>query len=173
MTGRHVRVPPRYSRVNAWVISRDTDEEVRFLTSVFGAVETPGARMLDPDGDIAHVEVELGDTVIMLFDAKPGWPPTPAHLRIYVEDAAASVQRAVASGARVVTRPTLLPFGECVARVRDPQGHLWWLHERIEDVPPEELAGRFSDPAALEAMAYVRSTLREELSATDQDPNNG
>jgi len=53
------------------VISRDTDEEVRFLTSAFGATETPGSRMLDPDGDIGHVEVELGDTVIMLFDAKP------------------------------------------------------------------------------------------------------
>jgi PhnB protein len=169
LTGQHdVRVPPRYARVNAWVISRDTDGEVRFLTSAFGAIETPGSRMLDPDGDIGHVEVELGDTVIMLFDAKPGWPPTPAHLRIYVDDVAASVQRAVTSGARVVTRPTLLPFGESVARVRDTQGHLWWLHERVEDVPPEELAGRFSDPAALEAMAYVQRSLREELSAANE-----
>ena len=172
MTGHHdVDVPPRYARVNAWVISRDTDEEVRFLTSVFGAIETPDSRMLDPDGDIAHVEVELGDTVIMLFDAKPGWPPTPAHLRLYVDDVAASVQRAVASGARVVTRPTLLPFGESVARVRDPQGHLWWLHERIEDVPPDELASRFSEPAALEAMAYVQRSLREELSAANEEPD--
>jgi PhnB protein len=171
VTGHHdVRVPPRYARVNAWVISRDTDEEVRFLTSVFGAVETPGSRMLDSDGDVGHVEVELGDTVIMLFDAKPGWPPTPAHLRIYVDDVAASVQRAVASGARVVTEPTLLPFGESVARIRDPQGHLWWLHERIEDIPPEELVGRFSDPGALEAMAYVQRTLQEELSAANEEP---
>lgn len=166
-----VRVPPRYSRINAWVISRDTDEEVRFLTSAFGATETPGSRMLDPDGDIGHVEVELGDTVIMLFDAKPNWPRTPAHLRVYVDDVAASVQRAVASGARVATHPTLLPFGESVARVRDPQGHLWWLHERLEDVPPDELANRFSEPAALEAMAYVQRSLREELSDTNEEPD--
>ena len=164
-----VRVPPRYSRVNPWVISRDTDDEVRFLTSVFGASETPKSRMLDPDGDIAHVEVELGDTVIMLFDAKPGWPPTPAHLRIYVHDVAETVERAVAAGARVVTRPTPLPFGETIARVRDPQGHLWWLHERIEDVSPEEMAGRFADPAAQEAIAYVQRTLREELAAMNLD----
>ena len=72
-----VQVPQRYARVNAWVISRDTDAEVRFLTSVFGGVETPGSRMLDPDGDIGHVEVELGGTVIMMFDAKPEWAPTP------------------------------------------------------------------------------------------------
>jgi hypothetical protein len=66
----------------------------------------------------------------------------------------------------VVTRATLLAFGERVARVRDPQGHLWWLHQRVEDIPPGELADRFADPAALEAMAYVQRTLRDELAAT-------
>jgi PhnB protein len=129
MTQQQVEVPPRYARVTAWVISPDTDAEVRFLTSVFGAVETPGSRMLDPDGDIGHVEVEIGDSVIMLFDAKPGWPPTRAYLRVYVADVA----------------------------------HLWWLHERVEDVALDELANRFADPAAQEAMAYVQSSLREEL----------
>ncbi len=160
-----VRVPSRYARVNTWVISRDTDAEVRFLTSVFGGAETPGSRMLDADGDIGHVEVEIGDSVIMLFDAKPSWPSTPAHLRVYVDNVAAAVERAVAAGARVVTRPTMLAFGERVARVRDPQGHLWWVHEQVEDVAPDELGSRFADPAAQEAMSYVQRTLRDELEA--------
>jgi PhnB protein len=166
---QQVRVPPRYARVNAWVISRDTDAEVRFLTAAFAAVETPGSRMLDPDGDIGHVEVEIGDSVIMLFDAKPGWPPTPAHLRTYVADVGAAVERAVAAGARVVTQPTMLAFGERVARVRDLQGHLWWLHERVEDIAPEELASRFADRAAQEAMGYVQRTLREEMEGARTD----
>jgi hypothetical protein len=63
----------------------------------------------------------------------------------------------------VVTLPTLLAFGERVARVRDPQGHLWWVHERVEDVSSDELVSRFSDPAAQKAMAYVQGTLRNEL----------
>lgn len=158
-----VRVPARYARVNAWVISPDTDAEVRFLTSVFGAVETAGSRMLDADGAIGHVEVELGDSVIMLFDAKPEWPATPSHLRVYVDDVSEAVRRAESSGARVVTTPTLLAFGERVARVRDPQGHLWWIHERVADVEPEELGRRFADPAAQAAMAYVQQSLRDEL----------
>jgi PhnB protein len=161
--GDDVRVPERYARVNAWVISRDTDAEVRFLTEVFGAVETPDSRMLDAEGDIGHVEVEMGDTVIMLFDSKPESSPTPAHLRIYVDDVGATVDRALSAGARVVTEPTMLPFGESVARVRDPQGHLWWLHERVEDVSPDEMMRRFAEPAAQDAMAYVQRTLREEL----------
>lgn len=161
--GPRVRVPARYARVNAWVISPDTDAEIRFLTAVFGAAETAGSRMLDADGHIGHVEVEFGDTVLMLFDAKPGWPSTPAHLRVYVADVEATVEAAVAAGARTVTRPTLLAFGERVARVRDPQGHLWWLHEVVEDVPQDEMAGRFADPAAQEAMAYVQRSLRDEM----------
>jgi PhnB protein len=71
--------------------------------------------------------------------------------------------------ARPVTVPTPLAFGEVVARVRDPQGHLWWLHEQVEDVTPDELAGRFADPAAQVAMTCVQQTLREEMEAASPD----
>jgi uncharacterized glyoxalase superfamily protein PhnB len=160
-----VTVPSRYSRVNAWVISLDTDAEVAFLSIVFDAVETPGSRMLDPDGTIGHVEVEIDDSVIMLFDSKPGWLATPAHLRVYVAAVDSTVQRAEAAGARVVTRPTSLAFGERVARIRDPQGHLWWLHEHVEDVEPEEMMSRLQQPSAQRDLAYVQQGLGEELSA--------
>ena len=66
--------------MDPWVISGDTDAEIAFLGAAFGARETPGSRMLGPDGRIGHVEVEIGDAVIMMFDSGPDWPPTPAHL---------------------------------------------------------------------------------------------
>ena len=160
-----VRVPQRHSRVDPWVISVDTDAELEFLATAFGAKETPGSRMQGPDGQIGHVEVELGESVIMLFDAQPGWPTTPAHLRVYVADTQQAFSQALAAGARPVTRPTELAFGERVARVRDPQGHLWWIHQRVEDVPAEDLGARFADPVAQEAMAYVRESLTDELSS--------
>ncbi len=159
-----VRVPERYSRVDPWVISADSDAEIAFLGAAFGARETSGSRMLGPDGRIGHVEVELGEAVIMLFDAQPDWPTTPAHLRVYVDDAQDSFDRAVAAGGRAITQPTQLAFGERVARVRDPQGHLWWIHQRVEDVPAADLGSRFADPAAQEAMAYVQQSLTSELS---------
>lgn len=49
------------------------------------------------------------------------------------------------------------------------RGHLWWVHERVEDVSPDELASRFADPAAQDALAYVQRTLREELQAASTD----
>jgi uncharacterized glyoxalase superfamily protein PhnB len=148
------------------VISSDTEAEIAFLKAAFRAQETPGSRMLGPDGRIGHVEVELGDSVVMLFDAHPDWPALPSHLRVYVDDAQRVVDRAIAAGARVVTRPTELAFGERVARIRDPQGHLWWIHERIEEVEANDLQARFADPSALEAMAYVQQSLSDELSST-------
>ena len=163
-----VPVPDRYSRVDPWVISADTDAEIAFLTAVFGARETPGSRMVGPDGRIGHVEVELGDAVIMMFDAKPDWPALPAHLRVYAASTQDAFDRAVASGAHPVTRPTDLAFGERVARVRDPQGHLWWIHQRVEDVVPEQMLDRFADPAAQQAMAYVEQSLADEMVGTGE-----
>jgi PhnB protein len=160
-----VRVPARYSRVDPWVISRDTDAEIEFLAAAFGARETPGSRMLGPDGRIGHVEVEIGDAVLLLFDSADQWPATPAHLRVYVADVRTAFDRAVAAGARAVTEPTELAFGERVARVRDPQGHLWWLHERFADVDAADLGARFADPTAQAAMTYVQESLRAELAA--------
>ncbi|MGH2934085.1 MAG: VOC family protein, partial [Gaiellaceae bacterium] len=101
-----VPVPARYSRVDPWMISPDTEAEIAFMKAAFGAKETPGSRMLGPDGRIGHVEVGLGDSVVMLFDAQPDWPVLPSHLRVYVADTRETVDRAVAAGARIVTRPT-------------------------------------------------------------------
>jgi PhnB protein len=159
-----VQIPDRYSRVDPWVISADTDAEIGFLQTAFDGRETPGSRMLGPDGRVGHVEVEIGDAVLMMFDAAPQWPPYPAHLRVYVADVRAAYERALAAGAREVTRPTDLAFGERIARVRDPQGHLWWIHQRVEDVAPAELPARFADPAAIAAMTYVQESLASELS---------
>jgi PhnB protein len=163
--GESVPVPERYSRIDPWVISLDTEAEIAFLEAVFDAKETTGSRMLGSDGRIGHVEVELGDSVVMLFDAHPDWPALPSHLRIYVDDTQGTVDRAIAAGARLVTRATDLAFGERVARVRDPQGHLWWIHQRVEDVDGEKLNARFADPSALRAMAYVQQSLSDELSS--------
>ncbi len=159
-------VPDAYSHVDPWLISSDTDAEITFLREVFGATERPHSRVRNGDGSIGHVEVTMGDTVLLMFDRQPGWPATPAHLRVYVQDTAMTAEQAVASGARLVTRPTDLAFGERVARVRDPQGHLWWLHQRLETFDPAEMTARFAEPTFQTAMRYVQESLARELAST-------
>jgi len=158
-------VPDNYSHVDPWIISADTNAEIAYLGEVFGATERPHSRVLNVDGSVGHVEVVMGDTVLLMFDRQPGWLTTPAHLRVYVEDAAVAAERALASGARLVTRPTDLAFGERVARVRDPQGHLWWIHQRLESLDPGEMTARFANPTFQAAMRYVQQSLAGELAS--------
>jgi uncharacterized glyoxalase superfamily protein PhnB len=144
------------------VISADTDAEITFLTEVFGALETPGARIMT-DGRVNHAEVTLAGSTLLLFDSGSGWSPTPAHLRVYVDDLRRVLAAAAERGARVVTEPADMPFGDVVGRFRDPQGHLWWVHEHVEDVAVDEMMRRFGEPVYQQAMAVVGDTLVAEL----------
>jgi len=156
-------VPEGYSTITPWVIVRGAARFLDFLRDVFGAEET--ARIHNEDGvTIGHAEARIGDSVVMMFDAGDGWPDTPAFLRLYVPDVDAVIQRAIAAGGRTVTEPTDLFFGERVARVRDPWGNLWWLHQRYPDVAPEELARRAQEEKYVDAMRYVQASLDREMS---------
>lgn len=147
-----------YTTVDPWVISADTLAEIAFLTEVFGAV-VRGEPLLNDSGRVAHAEVAIGDSVVMLFDARE---TRPAYLRIYVDDVAGAVARAEARGARVVTRPTELAWGDVVARFRDPQSHLWWVFQRL-DIDIADMEQRAQDPRFQEAMVYVQSSAADEI----------
>jgi PhnB protein len=146
-------VPEGYGTVTPWIISRDTARLIDFVTTAFDAQEL--ARVLLEDGTIGHAEFRIGDSIVMAFDARPEWPDTPAFLRLYFEDADAMHRRAVEAGATSVTEMTELAFGDRVGRVRDPQGNLWWIQTRVEDLDLEEMARRASEPRYVEAMSYV------------------
>ena len=147
-------VPEGYHTVTPWLISGGrTAELIDFITEVFEATELG---RVGEAPEIGHAEVRIGDSVVMLFDV-PDWPPTPAFLRLYVADDAATLERARDLGSRIVTEPTELFWGDRVSRLADPFGNLWWLHQRVAEPTPEELNARMNDPAFLEAMAYVQS----------------
>ncbi|HET6150878.1 MAG TPA: VOC family protein [Polyangia bacterium] len=156
-------VPRGYHTVTPWIIARGASELIGFMEKAFGAEETKGSRILDADGLIGHVEVRVGDSVIMLFDAKPAWPMTASFLRLYVANGEAVYQQALGAGAISVTEPTTLFFGEKVARVRDAWGNIWWIHQRLEEVAPAELERRMKDPTAMKAMMYVQASLDQAM----------
>ncbi|WP_055599714.1 VOC family protein [Streptomyces aureus] len=147
-------VPQGYHTVTPWIISRDTVRLIAFLERAFGAEEL--ACLTGEDGSVQHAEVRIGDSVVMMFDARPEWPATPGFLRLYVDDADAVHRRAVAAGGTSVTEVTHLFFGDRVGRVRDPLGNLYWIQTRVEDVSPEEMERRLRDPEFIRAMEYVQ-----------------
>ena len=146
-SGAEIRpVPEGYHTVTPWIISRDTARLIDFVRAAFGAEEI--ARIHNEDGTIGHAEFRIGDSVVMAFDAKEEWPNTPSFIRLYVEDGDAVYRRALEAGATSVTEMTDLFFGDRVGRVRDPQGNLWWIQARLED---------------LDAMQRVQESLDREL----------
>jgi uncharacterized glyoxalase superfamily protein PhnB len=165
MTEDRIRgaIPQGYHTVTPWLISRDTARLIAFLEQAFDAREIEGSRMLNASGAIDHVEVSIGDSILMLFDSRESWPDTPSFFRLYLPDADDSFRRAIAAGATPVTEMTELFWGDRIGRVRDPLGNIWWLQTHIRDVSPAEMQVRMADPVMLRAMEYVQATLADEL----------
>jgi PhnB protein len=148
-------VPEGYHTVTPFVVVKGAAKLLDFLNEAFGAKEL--GRMNDDKGMISHAEARIGDSVIMMFDAKPDWPETPAFLRIYVESCDTSYEQAQKAGAEAVTKPTDTPWGDRTARVRDPLGNLWWIMEHTEDLTDEEIGARFKEKKYIDAMKYIES----------------
>jgi len=154
-------IPEGYTTVTPWIISADTPQLIDFVTAAFDGVEL--GRMANADGSIGHAEIRIGDAIVMAFDAPTGTPPQPAFIRLYLPDARIAFGGAIQAGAIEVTKPTLLAFGDRVARVRDPLGNIWWLQQRVEEVSEAQMQQRWGDPRWSEPMTYVQNTLAEAL----------
>jgi len=156
-------IPDGYNTVTPWIISKDSAKLIEFSEQAFNAKEQPGSRIKNTDGSIGHVEVKLGDSIIMLFDSHESWSATPAFLRLYVADVDSIYEQALSCGAFEVTKPTDLFWGDRVGRVRDPYGNIWWLQTHVIDVPAAQMESRMSDPAMTRAMQYVQQSLVDKL----------
>jgi PhnB protein len=161
-SGAELRLAPEgYLTVTPWIISRDTAQLLDFVKEAFGAEEI--ARIHNADGTIGHAEFRIGDSIVMALDAKEEWPDTPGFFRLYVEDGDAVYRRALEAGAVSVTEMTDLFFGDRVGRVRDPQGNVWWIQARVEELDPEEMEKRAGEKEYVDAMRYVQGSLDREL----------
>lgn len=138
--------PAGFSTINPFIITRDVDGLIGFLTDVFDGVDHPQARTMDDDGLLLHAELQVGGTTIMFGERKPGWPFTPSLLQVYVEDVEATLKRAEERGAEVITRPTDF-YGDVFSRFLDPWRNLWWVYSTpapSADADPAEGAAEAS-----------------------------
>jgi uncharacterized glyoxalase superfamily protein PhnB len=154
-------VPAGYHTVTPWIIARGAAELIDFLKEAFNAKEQ--GRVELGDGSIGHAELRIGDSIVMVFDAKPAWPDTPSFLRLYVSDADAAFERALVAGATAVTEVAEHSFGDRVGRVRDPWGNLWWLQSHVRDPSPKEIENPSEEHE--QAMQEAMTSLDRELRA--------
>jgi uncharacterized glyoxalase superfamily protein PhnB len=87
------------------------------------------ARRFDrPDGSLMHGEIRIDDSIVMLGGGASEHTSSEVHLHVYVADAQAVFDRALALGAVAIQAPVRknaeddLRGGFC-----DPAGHIWWV----------------------------------------------
>ncbi len=140
-------IPDGYHSVTPYLIVDNgrASEALDFYARAFNAKEK--LRLPRPDGGIAHAEVQIGDSVIMLADASPmmeAYGPghyggSPISLHVYVPDVDATAKQAEAAVATVI-RPLADQFyGDRTAGLQDPFGYRWYLATHMRDVSPEEM----------------------------------
>lgn len=135
----------------AYLCVGDAARAIAFYAEAFGAVEK--FRLVEPGGRIGHAEVDFdGVATLMLCEEFPEYgirrqDPAAGHsvtLHLHVDDADATIARAVAAGATLDRAPADAFYGERSGVVVDPFGHRWNIGHSIEAVTPEEMQRRYA-----------------------------
>jgi PhnB protein len=140
-------IPEGYHSVTPYLVIDGAAEAIRFYETAFGAVEV----MRMPMGDrIAHAEVKIGNSHVMLSDE---WPDmgylgplkrggTTASLMVYLPDVDSAFAQALEAGGTEERAPEDQFWGDRMGTLIDPFGHRWTLATHIEDVSEEEMQRR-------------------------------
>jgi PhnB protein len=118
---------------------------IAFIQGAFGG--TVVDRYDGPGGSVAHAEVRIGDSVVMLGEPMGDMQPMPAMLSYYVEDGPAvdaAYKRALDFGAISVAEPQDQFYGYRSATVADNGGNRWTICAVIEQLSREEIERRMA-----------------------------
>lgn len=143
--------PAGYPRICPGISCAGAAAAIDFYTAVFGATER--MRMPGPDGTVAHCELLVGDSVLMVGDPAPEMGfldpkavgGSPVNLMVYLADADAAFAAAIAAGATEINPMTDQFYGDRSGAFEDPWGHRWTVATHIEDVTPEEMQRRMDE----------------------------
>jgi PhnB protein len=149
---------------------------IDFLKLAFGAEEK--LRVPKPDGSVMHAEMRVAGSVIELADANAQFPPRPTTLHLYVPDADAVYQRAIAVGATSTAEPVDQPYGDREAGIRDPGGNDWYISTHKAAGPgqytPEGLRAvtiYLHPKGAAELIDFLKRAFNAEESARYESPD--
>ena len=141
-------IPEGYHSLQIYLAVEDAAKAIDFYKEAFGADEQ--MRMPGPDGKVAHAELLIGDSRLMLsdpFEHSNVRPPSErggptASVFMYVDDVDATFEQAQKAGATVVSELEDMFWGDRFGTVADPFGHVWAMATHKEDLSEEEMAER-------------------------------
>ena len=128
-----MRQPEGFATVTPYFFVNDAESFVAFLVNGLGGKEV--LRSLRPDGHIANAQVSLGTATVMVSEASADYPAMASAFYLYVEDAHASMARALQAGATLEMAVGDMSYGDRQGGVRDGHGNIWWISQRLVDEP--------------------------------------
>ncbi|MFN0057605.1 MAG: VOC family protein [Planctomycetota bacterium] len=144
-------IPDGYATATPYLVVRDAAKALNFYAQAFGAEEL--MRLEGPDGKIAHAEMRIGNSIVMLSEENPGFGArsplslggASTSIMLYLDKVDAAFARAVKAGAQVKQPVADMFWGDRTGRVTDPFGHEWSVATHMEDLTPEQISQRAED----------------------------
>ena len=133
-------IPDGFTAVTPYLIVKDVDRLLAFMQAAFGATVVDVHR--DDKGAVMHADATIGGAHVMMGQATGKWPQQLGSIYVYVPDADAAWQAAIAAGATSVYEVTTHFYGDRTGGVADPCGVTWWISTHVEDVSAEEIERR-------------------------------
>ena len=144
-------IPDGFHAITPYLTVKNAGEAIEFYKRAFGARER--VRMAGPDGKVAHAELQIADSIIMLGEecsehgnvSPQTLEGSPVGLALYVENVDDAFERAVSAGASVKELVGDKFWGDRSGSLADPFGHNWMLLTHVEDVSPQEMKKRMAE----------------------------
>ncbi|WP_046006433.1 VOC family protein [Pseudoalteromonas rubra] len=144
-------IPDGYHALTPYLITENAAQAIDFYRRAFAAELIMQLPM--PDGGVAHAELKIGDSHLMLSDMCPDMHfkspqqlgGTPVSLMLYVPDVDSTFTQAIAAGATEL-RPVVDQFyGDRAGTLQDPFGHVWTIGTHQEDLTEQEIMARMAE----------------------------
>jgi uncharacterized glyoxalase superfamily protein PhnB len=138
-------VPEGMHTITPHLVCAGAVKAMEFYKKAFGATELMKLEM--PDGRLMHGRVQIGDSILMLFDENSdcgalsplALKGSPVVIHLQVENVDAMFAQAVAAGATAKMPPADMFWGDRYCVLQDPFGHQWSIATHVQDVSPDQL----------------------------------
>ena len=126
----------------------DAAASLAFYAQAFGF--KAGKTITSPDGKVIRAVMRSGRATVVMFSPEGIWSgtmkspvrsgaecPLTMYVRCLEVDARADQARAV--GAKILTEPTDMFWGDRIARIEDPDGYIWCFASETGEFDPAKM----------------------------------
>ena len=141
-------IPDGFHSVTPSFTFKDSKKAIDFYKKAFGAKVLD--LMPDPSGRrTMHATIQIGNSIVMMGDEMPGAEncmksaetlgSSPISLYVYVPDADAAFQQAVAAGGTATMPVADMFWGDRCGSLKDPFGYSWMIAAHKKDLTNDEI----------------------------------